>query len=64
MRALVLTATGGLDRLALTDLPTPGPPAPGWVHVRVKAAALNRLDLFTVAGIPGGAPVLQVDGSE
>ena len=58
MRALVLTATGGLDRLALTDLPTPVPPAPGWVHVRVKAAALNRLDLFTVAGIPGGAPVL------
>jgi NADPH:quinone reductase-like Zn-dependent oxidoreductase len=58
MRALVLTATGGLDRLALADLPTPAPPAPGWVHVRVRAAALNRLDLFVADGIPGGAPVL------
>lgn len=58
MRALVLTATGGLDRLALADLPTPTPPAPGWVHIGVRAAALNRLDLFVVSGIPGGAPVL------
>ena len=58
MRALVLTATGGLDHLALADLPTPAPPAPGWVHVRVRAAALNRLDLFVASGIPGGAPVL------
>ncbi|MEP6744666.1 MAG: zinc-binding dehydrogenase, partial [Gemmatimonadota bacterium] len=34
------------------------PPAPGWVHVRVRAAALNRLDLFVADGVPGGAPVL------
>lgn len=58
MRALVLTATGGLDHLTVTDLPTPAPPAPGWVHVRVKAAALNRLDLFVASGIPGAAPHL------
>jgi NADPH:quinone reductase-like Zn-dependent oxidoreductase len=58
MRALVLTATGGLDHLALADIPTPAPPAPGWVHIRVRAAALNRLDLFVAEGIPGGAPVL------
>jgi len=58
MRALVLTALGGLDHLALADIPTPAPPAPGWVHVRVKAAALNRLDLFVAAGVPGGAPAL------
>jgi NADPH:quinone reductase-like Zn-dependent oxidoreductase len=58
MRALVLTALGGLDHLELADIPTPAPPAPGWVHVRVKAAALNRLDLFVAAGVPGGAPVL------
>ncbi len=58
MRALVLVAPGGLDRLQLADIPTPAPPAPGWVHVRVRAAALNRLDLFVVAGVPGGAPVL------
>ena len=58
MRALVLVAPGGLDRLQLADIPTPAPPAPGWVHVRVRAAALNRLDLFVADGVPGGAPVL------
>ena len=56
MRALVLTATGGLDRLALADVPPPPPPPRGWVHVRIAAAALNRLDLFVAGGIPGGAP--------
>ncbi|MBW8772605.1 MAG: zinc-binding dehydrogenase [Gemmatimonadetes bacterium] len=58
MRALVLAAPGGLDQLRLADIPTPAPPAPGWVHVRVRAAALNRLDLFVADGVPGGAPVL------
>jgi len=58
MRALVLVAPGGLDQLKLTDIPTPAPPAPGWVHIRVRAAALNRLDLFVADGVPGGAPVL------
>lgn len=57
MRALVLTATGGPDHLTLADLPTPAPPAPGWVHIRTRAAALNRLDLFVAQGIPGAAPV-------
>jgi NADPH:quinone reductase-like Zn-dependent oxidoreductase len=58
MRALVLAATGGLDQLQLADIPTLAPPAPGWVHVQVRAAALNRLDLFVADGIPGGAPIL------
>lgn len=58
MRALALTAPGGLDRLQFVDLPTPAPPAPGWVHIRVRAAALNRLDLFVADGVPGGAPLL------
>ena len=58
MRALVLTATGGLEHLTTADLPTPAPPAPGWVHIRTKAAALNRLDLFVASGIPGAAPHL------
>jgi len=58
MRALVLTATGGLDGLAVADLPRPGAPPAGWVTLQIRAAALNRLDLFVAGGIPGGAPVL------
>lgn len=58
MRALVLVAPGGLDRLQLAEIPTPAPPAPGWVQIRVRAAALNHLDLFVAAGLPGAAPVL------
>ncbi|HET7043184.1 MAG TPA: zinc-binding dehydrogenase [Gemmatimonadales bacterium] len=56
MRALALTGTGDPAPLIATDLPAPAPPAPGWVHVRIKAAALNRLDLFVASGIPGAAP--------
>jgi NADPH:quinone reductase-like Zn-dependent oxidoreductase len=35
-----------------TDLPKPEP-KPGEIRVRVKAAALNHLDLFVVGGMPG-----------
>ena len=53
LRALTISAHGGLDRLELRDdLPVPQP-APGEVRVRVLAAALNHLDLFVVAGLPG-----------
>jgi NADPH:quinone reductase-like Zn-dependent oxidoreductase len=55
MRALALTGTGGLDRLALVDLPRPEPRGPHDVRVRIRAAALNRLDLFVAAGLPGVA---------
>ena len=53
MRALTLTATGGLDNLLLQNVPDPDLIAPDDVRVRVQAAALNRLDLFVVAGLPG-----------
>lgn len=53
LRALTITAHGGLDRLEYrTDLPIPEP-GPGEVRVRVLAAALNRLDLFALGGLPG-----------
>jgi NADPH:quinone reductase-like Zn-dependent oxidoreductase len=53
VRALALDAVGGLDRLAVRELPRPEIEADGDVRVRVHAAALNRLDLFVVDGLPG-----------
>lgn len=53
MRALVLTAAGGIDRLAVADVPRPHTRAPDDVLVRVRTAALNRLDLFVMSGLPG-----------
>lgn len=53
MRAITISAHGGLDRLEYrTDLPIPEVSA-GQVRVRVTAAALNHLDLFMLAGLPG-----------
>lgn len=53
MRALTLTANGGLEHLQVQDVPPPAVHAPDDVLVRVHAAALNRLDLFVVDGLPG-----------
>src|SRR5262245_33226695 len=48
MRALTLIA----DReLKLADLPAPPPPAPGEVQIRLKAVALNHLDLWGYRGM-------------
>jgi NADPH:quinone reductase-like Zn-dependent oxidoreductase len=53
VRALTISAHGGLDQIVYrTDLPKPEPRL-GEVRVRVKAAALNHLDLFVLAGMPG-----------
>ena len=53
MRGLTISAHGGLDQLEYrTDLPKPEPTR-GEIRVRVKAAALNHLDLFVVGGMPG-----------
>jgi alcohol dehydrogenase len=48
MRALTLIADRKLD---LTDLPDPAAPAAGEVQVRVKAVALNYLDLWGYRGM-------------
>jgi NADPH:quinone reductase-like Zn-dependent oxidoreductase len=53
MRACVLTASGGLDRVQVMDVPAPGPPGPGEVRVGIRAAALNHLDLWVTRGLPG-----------
>ncbi len=55
MRACVLTATGGLDHLQITDVPDALAPRAGEVRIAIRAAALNHLDLFVAEGLPGGA---------
>ena len=52
MKALFLDEHGGFDVLRYGDRPDPVA-GPGEILVRVRAAALNRLDLFVLAGIPG-----------
>jgi NADPH:quinone reductase-like Zn-dependent oxidoreductase len=54
MRALTIDAHGGTDQLRFRDdLPIPELSRPDDVRVRIHAAALNRLDLFVLGGIPG-----------
>ena len=54
VKGLTISAHGGLDQLELRDdLSTPGVRNATDVRVRVRAAALNHLDLFVVRGLPG-----------
>jgi len=55
VKALAIDGVGGLEHLALRELPRPELSAPDDVLVRVRAAALNRLDLFVADGLPGVA---------
>jgi NADPH:quinone reductase-like Zn-dependent oxidoreductase len=53
VRGLTISAHGGLDKIEYrTDLLKPEPKR-GEIRVRVRAAALNHLDLFVVSGLPG-----------
>jgi NADPH:quinone reductase-like Zn-dependent oxidoreductase len=52
VRAAVMRAHGGPDVLACEELPDPVP-GPGEALVRVRACALNHLDLWTRRGLPG-----------
>lgn len=52
MRALALSEHGGLEKVELMNLPTPNI-GPEEVLLSVKAAALNRLDLWVLEGWPG-----------
>jgi alcohol dehydrogenase len=65
MRAVLTTAHGGRDRLAVrTDYPAPAA-GPGEVVVRVRATALNFHDIFTRRGMPGiRIPLPVVVGSD
>ncbi len=52
MKAILFYEHGGPEVLEYSDFPTPEP-ARGEVLVRLKAAALNRLDLWVREGWPG-----------
>jgi NADPH:quinone reductase-like Zn-dependent oxidoreductase len=52
LRAFGFREHGDLDRLEHFELPEPEPGS-GEVRVRLRAAGLNRLDRFVLAGIPG-----------
>ncbi|HKF52835.1 MAG TPA: alcohol dehydrogenase catalytic domain-containing protein, partial [Candidatus Acidoferrales bacterium] len=52
MKAVIFTQHGGPEVLTYTDVPDPTP-RPDEVLVRVRACALNHLDLFIRKGIPG-----------
>lgn len=54
MRALTISAHGGLEQLQVRDdLPMPELRSSTDVRIRVRAAALNHLDLFVLRGLPG-----------
>lgn len=62
MKAVFFREHGGLDALQYGDWPEPEP-GPGQARVQIRAAALNRLDLFVLHGIPN-VPLPQIPGGD
>ena len=62
MKAVFFRRHGGNEVLEYGDWPDPAP-GPGEVLVGIRAAAMNRLDLFVRDGIPG-VPLPQVPGAD
>ena len=52
MKAILFHNHGGPEVLEYADIETPQP-GPGEVQVRLRSAALNRLDLWVREGWPG-----------
>lgn len=64
MKAVLIREHGGPDRLELTDVPDPQPRA-GHAIVRVRAVALNHLDVWVRRGVPGHKfPLPVITGAE
>ena len=53
MRAAVVHEHGALEKIVLEESYPEPEAAPGWVKLRVRAAAINYHDLFTRRGMPG-----------
>lgn len=52
LKAAIFYAHGPVENLQIAEMPRPEP-GPGEVLVRVRAVALNHLDLFVREGLPG-----------
>lgn len=64
MRAVIVREHGGIEKLEITDVPE-AVARPGEVIVRVRAVALNHLDLWVRRGVPGHKfPLPIIPGSE
>lgn len=50
MKAIKLSAPGGLDQLKTVELPDPGAPAAGEIRVRIHASSLNYHDYMVATG--------------
>ena len=48
VKAIIIKAPGGLERVQCIELPDPGPPGPGMVRVRLHASSLNFHDFGVV----------------
>jgi NADPH:quinone reductase-like Zn-dependent oxidoreductase len=49
MKAIIVKAPGGLDRVERIEQPDPGPPGPGTIRVRLHASSLNFHDYGVVS---------------
>jgi NADPH:quinone reductase-like Zn-dependent oxidoreductase len=64
MKAVVVRAHGTPDSLQITEVPPPVPSA-GEALIRVRAVALNHLDVWVRRGVPGHTfPLPLIPGSE
>src|SRR5258708_40271883 len=64
MKAILIREHGGLDKLTMSEVPDPEPRA-GEAVVRVRAVALNHLDIWLRRGVPGHTfPLPMIPGSE
>jgi NADPH:quinone reductase-like Zn-dependent oxidoreductase len=63
MRAAIFHENGGPEVVRIEDVPRPDP-APGEVLVRVKASALNHLDLWVRRGMPIETTMPHIGGSD
>ena len=64
MKAILIREHGGVDKLTTAEVPDPTP-RPGEAVVRVRAVALNHLDIWLRRGVPGHTfPLPMIPGSE